>query len=126
MFSIRTPLLLCALILSAPAFAGRDTRHDTAMTTLATKAGCLTCHSVHTTSDSSETPIGPAWQDVAARYHGQKGAAAQLAQTVQDGSNPYQAHWKNKATGLAMPPNAVAINKTDTRKLVDWILTLDQ
>ena len=41
------------------------------------------------------------------------------------GSNPYDSHWKDKAAGLAMPPNAVAINEADANKLVGWILSMD-
>ena len=40
------------------------------------------------------------------------------------GSNPYDSHWKGKASGLAMPPNAVAIKEADARDLVKWILAL--
>jgi len=42
------------------------------------------------------------------------------------GSNPYASHWKGKVSGLAMPPNEVAISEGDARKLVGWILTLDK
>jgi cytochrome c len=41
------------------------------------------------------------------------------------GSNPYESHWKGKVSGLAMPPNAVAIKEADAKKLVGWILALD-
>ena len=47
-----------------------------------------------------------------------------LTQIVLKGSNPYDSHWKGKASGLAMPPNAVAIKETDARDLVKWILAL--
>jgi len=42
---------------------------------------------------------------------------------VLEGSNPYASHWKNKASGIAMPPNAVAITEGDARQLVFWILS---
>ena len=41
------------------------------------------------------------------------------------GSNPCESHWKGKVSGLAMPPNAVAIKDTDARQLVKWILGLN-
>ena len=41
------------------------------------------------------------------------------------GSNPYESHWKGKVSGLAMPPNAVAIKEPDAKQLVQWILSLD-
>jgi cytochrome c len=54
-----------------------------------------------------------------------KGAADQLVRTVMVGSNAYTSHWKGKVSGLAMPPNEVAIKEADARRLVDWILALD-
>ena len=62
---------------------------------------------------------------MSAKYKGQKGALEQLTQTVMKGSNPYDSHWKGKASGLAMPPNAAAIGEADARKLVKWILSLE-
>jgi cytochrome c551/c552 len=70
-------------------------------------------------------PIGPAWREVAGKYAGQKDAAKTLTHVVQTGSNPYESHWKGKVSGLAMPPNKVAISEADTKKLVGWILALD-
>jgi cytochrome c len=118
----KTPLLLLALA-AAPVLAGG---HDEAMTTLARNAGCLTCHQVEPGGKGPDglPPIGPAWRDVAAKYKGVKGADVQLTATVMKGSNPYDSHWKGQASGLAMPPNAVAIKEADAKKLVGWILSL--
>ncbi|MDE2454564.1 MAG: cytochrome C552, partial [Burkholderiales bacterium] len=63
--------------------------------------------------------------DVAAKYRGQADAVNTLTLTVMRGSNPYESHWKGKVSGLAMPPNAVAITEPDARKLVSWILALE-
>jgi cytochrome c len=96
------------------------------MLALASRSGCLTCHHIQAApSSNSDLPIGPAWQSVAMRYRGQPGAAEQVTRTVLAGSNPYASHWKGQASGLAMPPNAVAISETDARRLVDWILGLE-
>ena len=118
----KTPLLLLALAAAPVLAAGPD---DT-MTALAKNAGCLTCHQVEPGGRGPDglPPIGPAWRDVAAKYKGVKGADAQLTATVMKGSNPYDSHWKGRASGLAMPPNAVAIKEADARKLVGWILSL--
>jgi cytochrome c len=43
---------------------------------------------------------------------------------VLKGSSPYESHWKGQASGLAMPPNTVAIKDADARELVGWILAL--
>ena len=109
---------------AAPAAAAAN---DEAMVALATHSGCLTCHSIQpvSSSDSGPKPVGPAWAEVAAKYKDQKDAAQKLTDTVMQGSNPYASHWKGKVTGLAMPPNAVAITRDEARQLVRWILSLD-
>lgn len=100
---------------------------DGAMLELAKVSGCLTCHHVEPGAKGPDglAPIGPAWHDVARKYAGVNGAAATLTRTVMTGSNPYASHWKGKVSGLAMPPNEVAINEGDARKLVNWILALE-
>lgn len=109
---------------SSAAFADAST--DAAMLKLAGSSGCTVCHSVEPAKNADgRTPVGPPWRDVAARYYGVKDAQKQLVQTVMKGSNPYDSHWKGKAAGLAMPPNAVAINEADANRLVGWILSMD-
>lgn len=112
--------LACA---AASAFAAPA---DDAMLKLAATSGCVACHQVEPGGKGPDglPPIGPAWRDVASRYRGQGAAVEQLTTTVMRGSNPYDSHWKGKASGLAMPPNAVAIREADARQLVGWILAL--
>jgi len=92
----------------------------------AQKAGCMTCHQVEPGGKGPDgiAPIGPAWRDVASKYKSQPGAAEKLTRTVLSGSNPYDSHWKGKVSGLAMPPNAVAIKEADAKAVVNWILAL--
>ena len=118
--------LFTLALVAAPALAAAA-GHDEAMTQLARNAGCLTCHQVEPGGKGPDglPPIGPAWKDVSAKYKGQKDAAAKLTHTVMTGSNPYESHWKGKVSGLAMPPNAVAIKEADAKQLVKWILSLD-
>ena len=113
------------LLAPLPAFAN-SAAQDEAMIKLATGSGCMTCHHVDPGAKGPEglPPIGPAWRDVAAKYKGDRTAQGKLTQTVLKGSNPYDSHWKGKASGLAMPPNAVAIKEPDAKKLVGWILQL--
>lgn len=113
------------LLLAAGAAHAADPK-DTSMVQLATRSGCMACHHVDPGAKGPEglPPVGPAWRDVAAKYQGKPGALDQLTRTVLQGSNPYQSHWKGKASGLAMPPNAVAIQEADARTLVGWILAL--
>jgi cytochrome c len=121
---MKTYSLLIAATLAAatPAFAA----DDGAMLKLANTSGCLTCHQIEPGGKGPEglPPIGPAWKDVSAKYQGQAGAQKQLTATVMAGSNPYASHWKGKVSGLAMPPNQVAITEANAGKLVGWILSL--
>ncbi|HEX2332759.1 MAG TPA: c-type cytochrome, partial [Burkholderiales bacterium] len=59
---------------------------------LAKKHACLACHTV------DKKMVGPSYKDVAAKYRGDKGAAAKLAAKVKNGS---QGVWGN----VPMPPN---------------------
>jgi cytochrome c len=116
-------LLTAAVALALSTTARAD---DAAMLKLASQSGCMTCHHLDSGAKGPDglAPIGPAWRDVAAKYKGQKDAARNLTHVVLTGSNPYDSHWKGKASGLAMPPNAVAIKDADAKKLVGWILAL--
>jgi len=124
-----TPSQLTLATLAALALAAGTAQaagKDDNMLKLATNAGCMTCHHIEPGAKGPDgmPPIGPAWKDVSAKYKGQKAAEAKLTQTVLAGSNPYDSHWKGKVSGLAMPPNAVAIQEADAKKLVKWILSL--
>jgi cytochrome c len=116
--------LLAALGTATPVLADGK---DDAMLKLANNAGCLTCHHIDPGGKGPDglAPIGPAWREVSLKYKGQKDAVAKLTHTVMTGSNPYESHWKGKVSGLAMPPNAVAIKETDAKKLVQWIVGLE-
>jgi cytochrome c len=115
---------LTSLLMLTSIAASAETSVEAA-TKMASNAGCFTCHTIkHKASSDGKLPIGPAWEDVAAQYKGKPGAAEFLTRIVLEGSNPYSSHWKNKAAGLAMPPNAVAITEGDARQLVSWILSM--
>lgn len=118
-------ILLAGLLGSQ--FALADAKKDSEMLKLATSSGCMTCHSIETGKPGPDgmKPIGPAWQDVAKQYKGKPGASEFLTRVVLEGSNPYNSHWKDKVSGLSMPPNAVAITEGNARKLVNWILALN-
>ena len=74
------------------------------------KDGCAACHAV------DKKVIGPSYQEVAAKYKGDKDAAAKLAKKVKDGGSGV---WGP----VPMPPNATT-SEADIKSLVDWILTL--
>lgn len=115
-----------ALLGASLAVQAGDPREDQAMTKLASESGCLACHGIETAKPGpgGMAPIGPSWSEVAAQYSGKPGAAEFLTKVVLEGSNPYSSVWQGKISGLAMPPNAVAITEADARSLVYWILAM--
>jgi cytochrome c len=123
----RTALAILAAAAALATTGAQGAGNDVTRLQLATRAGCMTCHHIEPGGKGPDglPPIGPAWREVSAKYKGQKDAAAKLTHTVLAGSNPYQSHWTGKVSGLAMPPNAVAIKEADAKALVKWILSLE-
>jgi cytochrome c len=99
---------------------------DELMQALAQRSGCTQCHSIGADRSALDDtlPLGPSWQEVAAKYQGQRGAARQLVRAVRAGSSADSAHWRGQVAGQAMPPNAVVVSERDARRLVRWILSL--
>ena len=87
-----------AAVVAGPAFANAD---------LAKAKNCMACHAV------DKKVVGPAFKDVAAKYAGQKDAAAKLADKVIKGGTGV---WGQ----IPMPANAVSKDEAD--KLVAWVL----
>jgi len=75
---------------------------------LAKAKGCLACHAV------DKKVVGPAYKDVAAKYKGDKTAAAKLAAKVKAGG-------KGVWGEIPMPPNNVTDD--EAKKLVAWVLS---
>jgi len=120
--------LMSSLALVLLACGAQAAPGDEDMLKLATASGCMTCHHIDpgAKGPGGLPPIGPAWKDVAARYKSEKGAQQQLTAIVMSGSSPYDSHWKDKVSGLAMPPNKVAIKEADAARLVAWILAMEK
>jgi cytochrome c len=76
------------------------------------KNGCAACHGV------DKKIVGPSYQEVAAKYRGDKDALARLVQKVKAGGSGV---WG----AVPMPPNA-QVPEADIKALVSWILTLKQ
>ncbi len=74
------------------------------------KDGCAACHAV------DKKVVGPAYQDVAAKYKGDASALARLTQKVKAGGSGV---WGQ----IPMPPNT-QVPDADIQALVSWILTL--
>jgi cytochrome c len=77
---------------------------------LAEEKDCFSCHSV------DEKSIGPAYQDVAAKYAGRSDAEAYLVNKVLHGS---RGDWGRRR----MPAND-NVTENEARVLVKWILSL--
>jgi len=105
--------------------AAADAKNE-AMRQLASKSGCFICHGIELDAKGPDgmKPVGPPWKAVAARYRGDKHAAKTLTAEVMGGTSPYNRHWKDESSGVAMPPNGVSISEADAKRLVEWILTL--
>jgi cytochrome c len=116
---------LAIALASLSGIASADVNDD-AMRKLASKSGCFICHGIELDAKGPDglKPVGPPWKAIAARYRDQKNAVPDLTAAVMGGTSPYSRHWKAESSGIAMPPNGVAISDADARKLVEWILTL--
>lgn len=92
---------LAAALLTVPALADQA---------LAKSKNCLACHTV------DKKLVGPAYQDVAKKYAGQKDAAAKLATKIMKGGSGV---WG----AVPMPANT-QVNEAEASKLADWVLSL--
>lgn len=81
---------------------------------LANRSGCLACHAVY------KKVVGPAWQDVAARYR-DKDVRTQLIEKVRNGGT---GNWTDVTGGIPMPPYSPRVADGDIGRLVDFILSL--
>ena len=75
---------------------------------LAKKNDCLGCHAAATKL------VGPAYQDVAAKYAGQADARDLLVQSIRNGS-------VGKWGDIPMPPHP-KLSEADAKRLATWIL----
>jgi len=92
--------LAAGLAVSTPALADLK---------LATAKNCMACHTV------DKKLVGPAYKDVAAKYAGQKDAAAKLEAKVMKGGAGV---WGP----VPMPANT-QVNAAEAKTLVAWILS---
>jgi cytochrome c len=93
-------LVALTAVFAGPAFANAE---------LAQKKNCLACHAV------DKKIVGPAYKDVAAKYAGDKTAAAKLADKVMKGGT---GTWGQ----IPMPANP-QVSADEAKTLVAWILS---
>jgi cytochrome c len=86
--------------------------HAMANAELAKKSNCFACHTI------DKKLVGPAYQDVAKRYAGDKNAEARLIEKVKKGGGGV---WKDQGITVPMPPNST-VKDADIKTLVKWIL----
>jgi len=105
----RFPILMALVAIAslAPAAHALDAA---AAVELAKANGCYSCHA------NGEKVVGPAFAAIAAKYAGDKDAAASLAQSIQNGS-------KGKWGRIPMPPHA-SLSAGDLKTLSVWVLTV--
>ena len=77
---------------------------------LAQSRNCTSCHTIE------KKIVGPAFQDVAARYRGDKSASAKLATKIVNGGGGV---W-----GVQKMPANHQVSEAESRQLADWILSL--
>lgn len=94
-------LSLCVSVVQAAPATGQG---------LAQARQCLACHRVDTRR------VGPPFTAIAARFGGQEGAQAYLAQVIQKGST---GQW-----GAIPMPAQPQVSATDAQRLAHWILSL--
>ena len=76
---------------------------------LAKKHACMACHAV------DKKVVGPAYQDVAKKYAGQKDAEAALIKSIKSGGS-------GKWGPVPMPAQA-ALSDADAKTLAAWVLS---
>ena len=91
------------------AIAGLTATSAFANLDLAKKNACTACHAV------DKKIVGPAYQDVARKYAGQKDAEATLIKSIKAGGS-------GKWGPVPMPPQA-ALSDADAKTLAAWILS---
>ena len=82
---------------------------------LAKQSGCLACHAV------DKKVVGPAWQDVAAKYKGDAAGRDTLIEKVKSGG---KGNWTDVTGGVPMPPYSPRVSDENIAALVDFILGL--
>jgi cytochrome c len=99
-----------ALAFAATALLATGPVHAAPADDLLQKSGCTACHSV------DKKIVGPAYNEVAAKYKGDAGAAAKLGDKVKKGGSGV---WGP----VPMPPNP-AVSDADIKTMITHILAL--
>ena len=101
---------IAAAAFAVAGFFAAGTVHADAGEDMLKKNGCTACHSI------DKKLVGPAYVEVAAKYKGDAGAAAKLAEKVKKGGTGV---WGQ----VPMPPNP-QVSDADIKAMVSYILAL--
>lgn len=105
------PAVRAAALATLAALTGAGTAQAAAVPAgraLAERNGCMNCHGV------TQKKVGPAFADVAKKYHGDAQAAAALEKKIQQGG---QGVW-----GSVPMPAQTQVTSNDLHEIVTWIL----
>jgi cytochrome c len=101
---------IAAAVFAAAGVFAAGAVHADAGEDMLKKNGCTACHSI------DKKVVGPSYMDVAAKYKGDAGAAAKLADKVKKGGS---GAWGP----VPMPPNA-QVSDADIKSMITYILAL--
>ena len=79
------------------------------------KSDCFSCHAV------DHKLIGPAYQEVAKRYHGKKASAATIAMLAEKIIKGGNGNWNAETGGIPMTPHP-QLSKQQAEAMVKWVL----
>lgn len=99
---MKKAVCIAAVLITAAAVPARANQE------LAQKNACLACHAV------DKKMVGPAYQEIAKKYAGQKGVEEMLARSIKAGGS-------GKWGPVPMPAQA-ALSDADAKTLASWIL----
>ncbi|HET9339137.1 MAG TPA: c-type cytochrome [Casimicrobiaceae bacterium] len=101
---------LSTLVLAAAALGAAGAAQAQDAAALLQKSGCTACHAI------DKKLVGPAYNDVSAKYKGDATALAKLSEKVKKGGSGV---WGP----VPMPPNA-AVSDADIKTMVAYVLAL--
>ncbi len=110
--SLTGAALILTSILSSNSYANQEEG-----LALAKTSGCLACHSIE------KKIVGPAWNDVAARYKDDANAKETLISKVKVGG---KGNWTEETKGVPMPPYSPRVSDANIESLVDFVLSLNK
>jgi cytochrome c len=103
-------MIPAVVVVAAAGLLAAGSVHADAGEDLLKKSGCTACHMI------DKKLVGPPYVDVAAKYKGDAGAAAKLAEKIKKGGT---GTWGQ----IPMPPNPM-VSDADIKTLVAYILAL--